>query len=432
MLTAALFGTAPALRASRTEPIDALRQARGSSHGGRFGLGAATIVLQVALAFTLVGAAGLFGRTFAILAARDVGLDRDRVLVMNVGLGERPPAEHALLASRVLEAIRPLADVERAGISMDVPGGNSAFTPRLELQNGTPLPWGGGPDDIFGHEITPGWLQTMGTAVRAGRDFEARDDATAPAVVMVNEAFARKHFPGRNPVGQLLFELRFDEPGRRRPMEIVGVVENAMYRFIRETPPATVYTPVAQGAQIEERTGFYVAIRSAAGSPLMLRRAVAEAVGRVDRDLTLTFRTLADQVSAQYTQGRLQAILSAFFGGLALLLAALGLYGMTAFSVGRRRKEMGIRIALGATGPSVARLVIGRVSVLVGLGILTGAVVSFWTAAFARSLLFETEPRDPVTLAGAAAVLIAAAALAAGVPARQASRVDPAELLRES
>jgi ABC-type antimicrobial peptide transport system permease subunit len=173
-------------------------------------------------------------------------------------------------------------------------------------------------------------------------------------------------------------------------------------------------------------------VRSSAGSPALLARSVAGAIATLNPDLALTFRPLADVVNASLTQERVVATLSGFFGGLALLLAGLGLYGVTSYAVSRRRTEIGIRMALGAAPGGVVRLVLSRVAVLVGGGVLAGVALSLWAARFVETLLFGMKPRDPVTLIGAASVLAAVGALAGWLPASRASRIDPAEVLRES
>jgi ABC-type antimicrobial peptide transport system permease subunit len=163
----------------------------------------------------------------------------------------------------------------------------------------------------------------------------------------------------------------------------------------------------------------------------MLTKGVAEAIAAVDKDLSLTFLSLSDQIDSSLAQERLTAMLSGFFGGLALLLAGIGLYGVTAYSVGRRRREIGIRMALGAKPVVVVRMVVGRVAVLVGLGIVIGTAVSLWAAQFVDKLLFGLKPRDPLTLSIAAAVLAAIGAVAGWLPARRATRIEPAEILHE-
>jgi ABC-type antimicrobial peptide transport system permease subunit len=175
-----------------------------------------------------------------------------------------------------------------------------------------------------------------------------------------------------------------------------------------------------------------VSVRSATGSPALLARSVSAAITGVNRDLSLTFRPLADQVDASLTQERVVAMLAGFFGALALLLAGLGLYGVTSYAVSRRRTEIGIRMALGAAPGGVVRLVLSRVTLLVAIGVAVGAAVSVWASKFVETLVYGLEPRDPATLAGAAVVLAAVGAIAGWVPAHRASRIDPAEVLRDS
>jgi ABC-type antimicrobial peptide transport system permease subunit len=205
-----------------------------------------------------------------------------------------------------------------------------------------------------------------------------------------------------------------------------------MYRYIKELPPPTVYFPIAQGSQIDERPAFYLAARASLTSPAALVPGIIDAIARIDKDLPLTFRTLSDQVKAQYTQERLLALVSVFFGAVALFLAALGLFGVTTFGVNLRRKEIGIRIALGADTASILGIVLGRVAMLVGAGVSIGLLVSLWAAPLLRSLLFDLGPRDPATLLAAICVLLLTSALAAVQPAVRARRIDPAELLRDN
>jgi ABC-type antimicrobial peptide transport system permease subunit len=216
-------------------------------------------------------------------------------------------------------------------------------------------------------------------------------------------------------------------------MEIVGVAADAVYRNLREPMSPTIYVPLSQ--YDDTRFPLPVAslsVRAAQGSPALLARSVAAAIRDVNGDFALTFRPLAEQVNASLIQERMIAMLSGFFGGLALLLAGLGLYGVTSYAVTRRRTEIGIRMALGAAPAGVIRLVLSRVSLLVAIGVAVGAGLSLWASTFVATLLYGLEPRDPVTLAGSAAVLAAVGALAGWLPAHRASRIDPAEVLRES
>jgi putative ABC transport system permease protein len=212
------------------------------------------------------------------------------------------------------------------------------------------------------------------------------------------------------------------------------VVEDAVYGSLRSPVHPMLYLPMTQADWLP--SGFLaqvdLSVRSEGAAPEKLARSVTAAVRAVDPELVVTSRSLADQVNATLTQERLVAMLSGFFGALALLLASLGLYGVTAYTVVRRRAEIGIRMALGAAPASVVRLVLARVTMLVGIGVVVGAAISLWASRFVASLLYGLEPRDPVTLAGAIVVLIAVGAAAGWLPAHRASRIDPATVLRDS
>jgi ABC-type antimicrobial peptide transport system permease subunit len=211
--------------------------------------------------------------------------------------------------------------------------------------------------------------------------------------------------------------------------QIVGYVRDAVYRSLRDPVPPTMYIPYAQ--QPEPPSSMSVSVRTGGGSPALLAKDLAAAIAPVHRDLAMTFRPLADQVDAALTQERVVAMLSGFFGGLALLLAGLGLYGVTSYAVSRRRTEIGIRMALGAAPAGVIGLVLRRVAILVALGVIGGAAISLWAGRFVATLLYGLQPRDPLTLVAAAGVLGAIGALAGWLPARRASRIDPAQVLRD-
>jgi len=286
---------------------------------------------------------------------------------------------------------------------------------------------------VLANAITPGWFAAYGTPIQAGRDFDERDTATAPPVVVVNEAFVRRFLPRRSAVGETI--------AARTVVGVVGdqIVQggykaDGVVRSRRDVAPPTIYMPLAQsaGSGPPDGTSVSISLRSSAASPVLLRRHVAAALTAVDRDLAFTFRPLADDVSAALAQDRLVATLAGFFGALALLLAALGLYGVTSYAVSRRRAEIGIRMALGAAPGAVVRLVLTRVAWLVGIGVAVGAGVSLWASKFVATLVYGLAPRDPATLAGAAGSLVAIGLLAGWLPARRASRIDPAEVLRQS
>jgi predicted permease len=281
---------------------------------------------------------------------------------------------------------------------------------------------------IMTNQITPGWLATYGTAVLAGRDVDERDTQGALPVALVNEAYAHKFLRGRNPIGETVKLLEDTAP----PKTIIGVVSDAVYVSVRDGVRPTLYIPLAQRDAGGPTANVQISVRSSAGSPALLAPRVAAALTGVDRNLTFTFRPLQDRIDASLTQERLLALVTGFFGTLALLLAGLGLYGVTSYAVTRRRAEIGIRMALGAEPTGVVRLVLVRVFVLVAIGVIIGTAVSLWSSQFLASLLYDLQPRDVVTLVSAAVTLTVVGALAGWLPAYRASRIDPAQVLRDS
>ncbi len=261
----------------------------------------------------------------------------------------------------------------------------------------------------------------------AGRDVAGTDRFGAPRVAVVNRAFASQFFNGENPVGR---QFSTEEP-RSGPTayQVVGLVENAVYRSLRAEMMPTMYIPLEQWGSPSSNVAL--GIRAANGAPMTLVRSLTDALGRVDPRAALTFRPLSDQVAGTLTQERLVARLSMFFGGLALLLAALGLYGVTSYAVSTRRTEIGIRMALGADPSGVVRLVLSRVGSLVVIGVAAGAALSLWASRFVAALLYGLEPRDPATFVTAAVMLCATGLLAGWLPARRAARIDPTVVLRE-
>jgi predicted lysophospholipase L1 biosynthesis ABC-type transport system permease subunit len=248
-------------------------------------------------------------------------------------------------------------------------------------------------------------------------------------VIIVNETLAKKYFGGANPVGRW---IRNDpSPGEDPPqLHIVGLVRDAVYDSLREEIPPTMYQPVPQ--QKKPGPNIEIAVRAASGSPALLSRSIADAIARVDGDLTMEFQPLKQTVRDFTVQERVTAMLAGFFGALALLLAGMGLYGVMSYAVSRRRTEIGIRMALGAGPAGAVRLVLLRVALLVGLGVAAGAALSWWAATFVdKKLLFALQPHDAMTLATAALVLAAIGGVAGWLPARRASRIDPARVLRE-
>jgi putative ABC transport system permease protein len=430
--TALLFGTAPAYRAARSRPGDALREhGRTSSEKGG-GLMGWVVVIQAALSVVLLVAAGLFIRSFNALASRPLGLEPDPVLIVTIDptRATGAPDERVALYERAREAVLTLPRVAGASISYLTPLGGGGFTPAVEIESGAGPARLDANAEVFGNLISTGWFDVFGTRLTAGREFTPADRKGAPRVAIVNETFARKFFGDEKPVGRTLTVY----PGTPRAlqMEIVGVAEDALYSSPREAVPATWYAPMAQF----EVPGFPFAsarlsIRASQGSPLFLTRSVAAALASVNPNLALTFRPLAIQLHASLMRERLMAQLAGFFGALALLLAGLGLYGVTAHTISRRRTEIGIRLALGAVPIRVMGLVLARVWLLIAAGIVAGAAASLWASSFVGGLLYGLPARDPTTLATATLVLFGVATFAGWLPARRAARTDPGAVLRE-
>jgi putative ABC transport system permease protein len=429
--TALLFGVVPALRATQVAPTDAMKQQGRSIVGeARFGVGSALVVAQVALSLVLVVGAALFMRTFSSLAHVRLGFEPDPLLIVSVNAKRSTvePQERGALYERLRAAAAGVPGVHSAALQSITPLTNSSWDSLIENPEGMSLPES--ERSVYMNEVSAGFFATYGTPLVAGREFTAADGKSAPLVAVVNEAFVKKYIPNGSPIGR---RFRNDpRPGSNPPYrEIVGVVRDAVYDSLRTKIPPTAYVHALQSK--EPGAGVTMAVRSAGGSPALLIRSVAAALTAVDGNVALTFKPYRDTVRAATAPERVVAMLSGFFGGLALLLAALGLYGVMSYAVSRRRTEIGIRMALGAAPSGAVRLVLTRVALLVGLGVAVGAGLSLWAARFveATGLLFGLPPRDPMTLVTAALLLGAIGALAGYLPARRASRIDPARVLRE-
>ena len=436
VMTAVLFGMVPAYRSARVPASEALKDQRRTLAGdGAGGVIGGLVILQVALSLILVFGAGLFLRSFTALAYRDLGFDRSRLLVAVVDACRTavPAGARADLYERVRAAVAAVPGVESAATSLATPLGSAGvrFTPGITMPDNTAF--AGQTFRILTTPVSPGWFHTFGTRVLAGRDFDSNDRSGAADVVIVNEAFARRYFDGKTPFGQTLVEAV--EPARRRQLEIVGLVEDAAFTTVREPVDPTIYKPLAQ--QFDERLlksmpSISVSIRAVDGmAPARLSDPVARAIAAVDPDLTVFNQTVTLQLRHLYMRERLLASVSGVFGLLGLLLAAIGLYGVTAYAVRLRRREIGIRMALGADRHAVVRMILGRVAWPTAAGIAAGTVASFWAARFVRALLFGVDSRDPLAFFGAAGLLAVVAAVAGWLPARRASKADPAVVLRE-
>jgi putative ABC transport system permease protein len=278
----------------------------------------------------------------------------------------------------------------------------------------------------FVNVVSPGWFSTLGMHLVKGRDVSEHDVTGTPRVMVVNESFAKLYFAGKNPVGE---NVRSAVEGPEvRTFQIVGVVNDSVYRSARNGFEPTLYIPFAQ--LDSPMSSAVLTVRAADDHPETLARPFAEAIARVDRAAAFTTQFPGAQRRTSAQQERLVAMLGGFFGGLALILAGLGLYGVTSYSVSRRSAEIGIRMALGAPPASVIRLVMRQVGVLVALGVVGGMALSWWASRFVATLLYGMGPRDPLTFVLAAAAMAGVGALAGWLPAQRAARIDPVRALR--
>jgi putative ABC transport system permease protein len=418
---------APALYAARVGSLQAMQEAGRVAGGRRTGaLSTTAIVTQVALSIVLLAAAGMFVRTLNRLANVPLGFDPKGLLVVTVSVPRSPraPAAAIPLSERVADAIRALPGVTRAAASIWTPigsGGGGLLTDargrRADLR--PPLAF---------NFVTPGWFATYGTVLRSGRDFDGRDGANAARVAVVNETLDRALLRDRDSGGGMIH----DGPCQRDGCTVIGVVADAVYGgSLRDAPPPTVYLPLAQaGDLLPPGAPLRVSVRTAGGLSA-LTPALGPAIRGVDRALAFTFKPIETDISAALAQERLMAMLAGFFGAIALLLSAVGLYGVTSYVVGRRLGEIGIRLALGAQPLRVLRTLLGRIVVFVAVGSIAGLATAWWLSRFVAPLLYGLEPRDPATLAAATITLASVAAMAALIPAWRAARVDPARLLRQ-
>jgi predicted permease len=434
VLTTMLFGAAPAARATRVAPNDALKDRLAGSTGvrkGRVSVSDSLIVVQVALSLAAVVSAGLFVRTFEQLARMTLGFDRDGVLSVAVNTQNTPPDSRDVLFHRLARAAESVPGVAAAGGSINPPLTGFLRGDLVVSPLGMVAPPNAERIDRSDF-VTPGMFAAYGVPILAGRDVDDRDTLQSPKVMVVNQAFARHFLPGQSVVGQIM-RVTYRAVGGDFPvgdLTIVGVVGDTVSRSLRDLSSPIVFMSLRQFGASVPHQNLYLAIRSAGPPPETLERSVAAALITVNSDITLQFKAIKTEVRTALSQDRLLAMLSGFFGGLALLLAGLGLYGVTAYAVSRRRVELGIRMALGATPASVVRNVLSRATALVGAGAIAGVVISLWASRFADSLVYGISPRDPATFIGAALVLVSSAIAAAAFPAWRASSIDPAVTLR--
>lgn len=421
LLTGLLFGLAPAFASVKPEMVSALKGTGNAqaAAGRRMGARGALVAAQVALSLVALIAAALFLRSLGAASRIDPGYDPDRLLAISfdVGFAGLDPARGRQAIRSIEERVAALPGVEAVSVAHAGPMQGS-FLRSVFLEggdnekSGTLVPVNG---------VGAGYFSTVGIPLKGGRAFTSADREGGAPVAIVNETMAKTFWPGASAVGQ-----RFRFYGDTTPTEVVGVARDAKYNGLGEDPQPYLYVPneqrYASGVTLVART---------AKDPLALVSTVEREIRAFDRNLPITLaQPVRKVISDSLWAPEAGAFLLAVFGGLALVLAAVGLYGVMSFAVGARRREIGIRMALGAGSPSVLRLILGQALWIVGLGLLVGLALGFGVGRLAQSLLFGIPAADPIAFLGTSALLAGVAFLASYLPARRAAGVDPSTVLR--
>ncbi|MEO5960158.1 MAG: ABC transporter permease [Opitutaceae bacterium] len=419
LLTGILFGLAPAVHALKTDLIEALKQGTRTASGGGRRLREALLVAEVALALILLAGAGLTLKSFSRLQHADLGFRADHLLTLEMELPTdsryRTTREQSAFFSRVLEQATALPGVTSAALTSILPLHNQDSRARFLIEHGPALP----PNERLQADerfVSPGYFETMGVALKRGRllDARGRDDANAPFVGLVDEALARRFFGDEDPIGRrLLF--------RNTHIEIVGIVGDVKHAGADREARPTIYLSFLQSPV----SRMNLVLRTA-GDPGSLAASAKRAIWSIDRDQPIyRVETMETVVAGATSAPRLTLSLLGVFAVVALGLAAVGIYGVMAYSVSQRTHEIDIRMALGARADDVLAHILRQGMTVVALGLATGLAATLALGQLAQAMLYQTSPRDPVTLIAIAALLAAVALLACWLPARRATKVDP-------
>jgi putative ABC transport system permease protein len=425
ILTAAVFGSIPLFQVSQIEPQQALRE-NNTRTSAKSALRQVLVVSEISLSLILLVGAGLMLRSFQRLISVNPGFDTAHILTLEVVTSPSrylDPRKRSTYFANMLDEIRGVPGVREAGSVHFLPlqerVSGSCFA---RTDEGPPNPSTSPGADFL--VISPGYFQAMGTPLGAGRHFDLHDTVDSPSVVMVNQEFVRRFFNDRDPLGQKLNVCW----GRnfRNPAEIVGVVGDARQDDLQTPPRATIFVNNFQAPMFP----IQLVVRTE-GDPLHLRRSIEAAIHRIDPDQAITHvETIEQVVSDSVAQPRLQLVLLGIFGVIAGLLAAIGIYGVVAYSAAQRRREIGVRMALGAQTGDIIRLVLREGLFLGAAGVLIGLAGALALTRALRSLLFETTPADPAILSLLAGSVLTLVILATLIPAQRASRIDPLVTLR--
>jgi putative ABC transport system permease protein len=437
LLTGIVFGLAPAWQSSRPDLVAALKdEAQSTFHGQwRFNLRNVLVIAQVALSLMLLIGAGLFLRSLRHAHSIDPGFDTNKILTasLNINLLRYTKTQGKEFYRQVIERIESLPGVQSASLARVVPisGGGRITSLVLEGQTGQERSPGGqgggaGSDDniqtVATNVVGLKYFQTMGIALIRGRDFTAQDNEGSTSLVMINEAFVRRYYTDQDPLGKRIRLGSAQSPWR----EIIGVVRDSKYRSLSEDPTPFIYQPLAQNHE----TGMTLFVR-ASGDPLSVAGSVRREINSLEKNLPLNdLQPLAKLLDSSLYPARMGAVLLAIFGLLALVLAAVGLYGVMSFATSQRVHEIGVRMALGAQRQDVLLLVLKEGMLLVTIGIVIGMIAALAATRLLAGFIFGISTTDITTFAVIPLILAMVGLLASSIPARRATRVDPIVALR--
>jgi predicted permease len=429
-VTGVLFGVIPAIQGSKTDLNEAMKEgARGNTGGRRAWLRSTLVVTEIAIALVLLIGASLLGQTFLKLQRVDLGFTSSNLLTATVALpaAQYPKPEQKIAFYRqLLERVKTLPGVVSASGVMPLPVSGNDATGNFQIAN-RPTAQGDEPESDFSW-VNLDYFKTMKIALLAGRDFTAQDNLKAPAVVIINEALAKENFPEENPLGKRLILPLSSSDQDSTTFEIVGVVKDVKQRTsLNRAAGSQIYVPYAQLPFFDEVS---LVVRTDK-EPRALAKAIQNEVSSLDQELPLyEIKTMDQYLSNAVAQPKFTALLFGIFAGVALVLSAVGLYGVMSYAVTQRTHEIGVRMALGAQTKDVLRMVVGHGMLLAVIGVMLGLISGFAVTRLMETMLYGVAPTDLITFIVVALLLTGVALLACLVPARRATKVDPMVALR--
>ena len=434
VLTGILFGLAPALQSSRPDLVASLKEGARGTGSGRSRLQPTLVAIQVALSLVLLMGAGLAVRSMGNVLGGEFGFKTENLVLLTMDLSLQGYSEQQgqMFYQQLMERIEAAPGVQAAGLAWTVPPRDLSGRISLFYEGQVPPQ-----EELRGHEfelgirvdediVAPNYFRTMNIPLAAGRDFTSQDDASAPRVAIVNEKLAQRLWPAQGALGRRIEWPSIQGPPRP-PIEIIGVAKNTKYRSLLVDPPPVIYLPLSQNYDGRET----LLVRTA-GDPASAVPALRGVVAKINPDLPVYgVKSMSEQVADSLWQQRMAAVLIGSFGAVALILAAIGLYGVISRWVAQRTHEIGVRMALGANSRNILGLVVGKGMAVALLGVVFGALAAQGATRAMSSLLYGVSANDATTLAAVSLLLGGVAVIASYLPARRATKVDPIVALRD-